>query len=218
MMSLLECETYLTIKFPLYRTRHEIPYMQFVMHLSFGDRSFSVAAPTLWNALPVSLRSIKCIFSTFKSNLKTYLFKLAFNISQILNFFVFVYFQYWYSFQVIYCYNVLLITQHYYALKQELPHNALRKELCSIKDHLKCLSNYELLKEQRRTGNFLSGGAVNHLPKEFLQVAQIITKPLNRNEGQMMQQHRLYQHMKVARYSFSGSIPMKFFLAQTTTP
>ena len=47
---------------------------------SFGDRSFSVAAPTLWNALPVNLRSIKCI-STFNSNLKTYLFKLAFNIS-----------------------------------------------------------------------------------------------------------------------------------------
>ena len=50
------------------------------MKKSFGDRSFSVAAPTLWNALPVSLRSIKCI-STFKSNLKNYLFKLAFNIS-----------------------------------------------------------------------------------------------------------------------------------------
>ena len=40
------------------------------MKKSFGDRSFSVAAPTLWNALPaaVSLHSIKCI-STFKSNL-----------------------------------------------------------------------------------------------------------------------------------------------------
>ena len=50
------------------------------MKKSFGDRSFTVAAPTLWNALPVSLRSIKCI-STFKSNLKTYLLKLAFNIS-----------------------------------------------------------------------------------------------------------------------------------------
>ena len=50
------------------------------MKKSFGDRCFSVAAPTLWNALPVSLRSIKCI-SIFKSNLKTYLFKLAFNIS-----------------------------------------------------------------------------------------------------------------------------------------
>ena len=58
------------------------------MKKSFGDRSFSVAAPTLWNALPVSLRSIKCI-STFKSNLKTYLFKLAFNISYILNLFVY---------------------------------------------------------------------------------------------------------------------------------
>ena len=49
---------------------------------SFGDRSFSVAAPTLWNALPlpVRLHMIKCIY-TFKSNLKTYLFQLAFNIS-----------------------------------------------------------------------------------------------------------------------------------------
>ena len=50
------------------------------MKKSFCDRSFSVAAPTFWNALPVSLRMIKCI-SNFKSNLKTYLFKLAFNIS-----------------------------------------------------------------------------------------------------------------------------------------
>ena len=50
------------------------------MKKSFGNRSFSLAAPTLWDVLPVSLRSIKCI-STFKSNLKTYLFKLAFNIS-----------------------------------------------------------------------------------------------------------------------------------------
>ena len=50
------------------------------MKKSFGDRSFSVAAPTLWNVLPVSPRSSKCI-ATFKSNLKTYLLKLPFNIS-----------------------------------------------------------------------------------------------------------------------------------------
>ena len=50
------------------------------MKKSFGDRSFNMAVPTLWNTLLVSLRSIKCI-STFKSKLKTYLFKLAFNIS-----------------------------------------------------------------------------------------------------------------------------------------
>ena len=35
----------------------------------------------------------------------------------------------------------------------------------------------------RRTGNFLPGGAVNHLPKKLLQVAQIFTKQSNRNEG-----------------------------------
>ena len=46
------------------------------MKKSFGDRSFSVAVPTLWNALSVSLCMIKCI-----STLKSYLFKLAFNIS-----------------------------------------------------------------------------------------------------------------------------------------
>ena len=64
----------------------------------------------------------------------------------------------------------------------------------------------------RRTGNFLpgGGGGVNHLPKKFLQVAQIFTKQSKRNEGHTMQQHRPYWHMKVPRYSFSGSIPAKF--------
>ena len=49
------------------------------MFKSFGDRSFSVAAPTLWNALPADLRNISSLL-TFKSCLKTYLFKLAFNV------------------------------------------------------------------------------------------------------------------------------------------
>ena len=62
----------------------------------------------------------------------------------------------------------------------------------------------------RHTGNFLPRGAVNHLPKKFLQVAQIFTKQSKRNEGHTMQQHRPYWHMKVAWYSFSGSIPAKF--------
>ena len=35
----------------------------------------------------------------------------------------------------------------------------------------------------RRMGYFLPGGAVNHLPKKILQVAQIFTKQSNRNEG-----------------------------------
>ena len=53
------------------------------------------------------------------------------------------------------------------------------------------------------------GGAVNHLPKKFLQVAQIFTKQSKRNEAHTMQQHRPYWHMRVPRYSFSGSIPNK---------
>lgn len=38
-----------------------------------GDRSFSVAAPKLWNSLPQEIRSID-ILSRFKSALKTFLF------------------------------------------------------------------------------------------------------------------------------------------------
>ena len=49
------------------------------MKKTLGDRSFSVAAPTLWNALPTSLRNIDSIL-TFKFCLKTYLFKLAFSL------------------------------------------------------------------------------------------------------------------------------------------
>ena len=56
---------------------------------------------------------------------------------------------------------------------------------------------------------FGQGGAVNHLPKKFLQVAQIFTKQSKRNEAHTMQQHRPYWHMRVPRYSFSGSIPNK---------
>ena len=41
---------------------------------TYGDRAFSVAAPRLWNALPLSIRSIKS-FDILKSNLKTFLFK-----------------------------------------------------------------------------------------------------------------------------------------------
>ena len=43
----------------------------------YGDRAFSVAGPTLWNALPKDIRLCKSVDS-FKSNLKTHLFKKAF--------------------------------------------------------------------------------------------------------------------------------------------
>ena len=43
----------------------------------YGDRAFSVAAPTLWNVLPCNLRNTKSL-AAFKRDLKTYLFTLAF--------------------------------------------------------------------------------------------------------------------------------------------
>ena len=82
------------------------------------------------------------------------------------------------------------------------------------RSHLKnsCFGFYQVSKH-KRTGNFLPEGAVHHLPKNLSKVAQIFStkqSSTKRNEGHTMQQHRAYWHMKVARYSFSGSIPSKF--------
>ena len=43
---------------------------------TYGDRAFSVAAPKLWNELPLDLRSLDTI-NLFKKHLKTDLFKKA---------------------------------------------------------------------------------------------------------------------------------------------
>ena len=45
---------------------------------TFGGRSFSVGAPTLWNALPVALRCEQDLIK-FRSQLKTFYFKKAFS-------------------------------------------------------------------------------------------------------------------------------------------
>ena len=46
---------------------------------TYGDRAFSVAAPKLWNELPLDLRSLDTI-NLLKKHLKTDLFKKAYNI------------------------------------------------------------------------------------------------------------------------------------------
>lgn len=56
-----------------------LEFPQGKMLRSFGDRAFSVAAPKLWNALPLDLRNISSL-STFKSCLKLHLFKSAFSL------------------------------------------------------------------------------------------------------------------------------------------
>ena len=42
---------------------------------TYGDRSFAVYAPRLWNSLPLSIRRSSSV-NIFNSILKTYLFKM----------------------------------------------------------------------------------------------------------------------------------------------
>ena len=46
-------------------------------YTTLGDRAFQVAAPKLWNNLPFNIRSLLSLPS-FKKELKTYLFRVAF--------------------------------------------------------------------------------------------------------------------------------------------
>ena len=46
---------------------------------TYGDRAFSIAAPTLWNALPLEIRTSVSVDS-FKRKLKTHLFKKAYDV------------------------------------------------------------------------------------------------------------------------------------------
>ena len=46
---------------------------------SYGEKSFYFYGPFVWNSLPYSLRSIDTLDS-FKKQLKTFLFKKAFNV------------------------------------------------------------------------------------------------------------------------------------------
>ena len=55
--------------------RYEIP----VIHHKIGDRAFSYAGPAAWNSLPTTLTNLTDT-QTFKSSLKTYLSKLAYNL------------------------------------------------------------------------------------------------------------------------------------------
>ena len=47
------------------------------MLVTLGERSFSAAAPNLWNSLPTELRDIQ-LLAIFKCKLKNYLFRAAF--------------------------------------------------------------------------------------------------------------------------------------------
>ena len=47
--------------------------------VTFEQRSLAVAGPQLWNSLPIDIKMEKSL-DGFKSKIKSYLFKLAFNV------------------------------------------------------------------------------------------------------------------------------------------
>ena len=71
----------ISIRVPTKQTRSAAKFLlnEKTGRISVGDRAFSVCAPKLWNALPENLKYSANI-NIFKNNLKTHLFKIAFDI------------------------------------------------------------------------------------------------------------------------------------------
>ena len=57
------------------------------MNTTFGRRSFSYAAPKLWNHLPLTLRLSQSL-ENFKSQLKTFLFSSFYQYLNLVNMYV----------------------------------------------------------------------------------------------------------------------------------
>jgi len=62
------------------RSNHSFPLAQPRQRTltALGDRTFAVAAPMLWNSLPVELRNPNISIESFKVKLKTHLFREAY--------------------------------------------------------------------------------------------------------------------------------------------
>ena len=65
-----------------YALRSSVQFLLFVPKVNcstLGDRAFAHAAPVLWNSLPLTIRTSSSL-AIFKKQLKTFLFKKAFNL------------------------------------------------------------------------------------------------------------------------------------------
>ena len=77
-----------------------------------------------------------------------------------------------------------------------------------VRLHLKKLVTWSN-RDHRRTGNFRAGGGGKPFAQKILASCPNVYKTVEQKRGPM-QQDRPYWHMKMAPYSFSGSIPAKF--------
>ena len=67
---------------------HQLLTLKYVfMNTTFGRRSFSYAAPKLWNHLPLALRLSQSL-ENFKSQLKTFLFSSFYQYLNLVNMYV----------------------------------------------------------------------------------------------------------------------------------
>ena len=82
---------------------------------SYGKRAFSVAAPRLWNSLPMELKT-STLIDIFKKKLKTYLFKHSYFWHWTL-FFLYVHiFNLGFNFICIFILSALIIVMDRYAI------------------------------------------------------------------------------------------------------
>lgn len=63
------------------RSANQLKLVQPRTRTRYGDRSFSCAAPTLWNELPIAVRRATTLTS-FKVNLKTHIFKKHYQVQE----------------------------------------------------------------------------------------------------------------------------------------
>lgn len=70
---------YLTDMLTYSNYSHSIHLVEPHMNTAMGERAFQNCAPRLWNSMPSSITECKTL-SSFKSCLKTYMFKMAYGI------------------------------------------------------------------------------------------------------------------------------------------
>ena len=72
-------EEIITVKIPtsFYMFQHRFKNAPIFKLKSYGERSFTFAAPTEWNKLPLDIKKASSI-DCFKKKLKTYLYKKCF--------------------------------------------------------------------------------------------------------------------------------------------
>ena len=67
------------VNFDLRSSGKSLLFVPKVNCATLGDRAFAHASPALWNSLPLTIRASSSL-AIFKKQLKTFLFKKAFNL------------------------------------------------------------------------------------------------------------------------------------------